>query len=425
MVILFLISQINIDIGRFKGTDEFRLCEVYISIPYSELSYKKEKDGFKADFKLRMSINTSDTQPVPTQNEAGAVVQEFSKVSYINSYEEAEAHNLQVLDQIDLFLKPGKYAMKLEVIPESVSIEKPLEIDPVPSGLYLSDIQFATSIEPADEVQPQSGKFVKNGVKIIPNPQCLYGEKYTILYAYTEIYNLTQGGATSNSNYEVKYNIFSETGESLYTMPEKSLPSISKDITEVGSVNVSAFKEGAYILKIDITQNDKSVAREKKFWVIKELTEEDKFTTEELKYYQEIKYIASPEDIKFYNKLSDKAKEAYLIRFWKKVGRPVLDSLIKRIKYADDNFSYTEKQGRDSDRGRIYIKYGKPNEVEKIQFDPTYQPSERWAYFGHGGIVFIFVDKLGDGRYGLMYSNIQDEPTVPDYMKWINPEILP
>ena len=63
--------------------------------------------------------------------------------------------------------------------------------------------------------------------------------------------------------------------------------------------------------------------------------------------------------------------------------------------------------------------------MEKISFDPTYQPCERWAYFGQGGIVFIFVDKMGDGRYGLMYSNIQDEPTAPDYMKWINPEILP
>lgn len=403
-----LFSKVDVDIGRFKATDDYTLCEFYISIPYSELSYKKKENLFEANFKLRLTIKTAESQEV---------VHEFNRVSRIASYEEAEARNLRILDQIDLLFKPGKYEVQIKIIsdsPKEISVEKILEIDHPSSDLYLSDIEFATSIEPAD-----SGKFVKNKVRVMPHPQSVFGEKYPIIYTYTEIYNLTP-----NIEYEVNYYILDEAGDTLYKLQPKILSSAFQHVTEIGNVDISAFKEGTYILNVQVTQDNKSVTKGKKFTVIKVPKEEFEFTPEELKYYHLIEYIASKDEIDLYNSLPSEAKRLYLINFWKRAGKPILHTLIERVKYADKNFSSLGRHGRDSDRGRIWIRYGKPDEIEKISFDPVYRPCEKWEYFGKGRIIFIFVDKADDGKYELMYSSIPEELTAPDYIKWVNPDVL-
>lgn len=406
-IFLFVLSQISIDIGQFRADKEFALCELYISIPYSELHYKKVGDMLESRFRLRVAVKS----PV-----SDSIVQEFSKVSRINSYVEAEARKLRMLEQVDLFLQPNDYDVRVEAISDSTikSAEQKIHIESYSSLLCGSDIELATAVDSAD-----SGKFIKNGIRVIPNPQAIFGDKYPTLYTYTEIYNLTP-----SKEYEVSYFIFNESGDSLYRLAPKILTASSKNLTEVGTTNVNAFKEGSYILKIKITQGEQSFEKEKKFWVVRKIDEKMEFTSEELQYYHLINYIARPEELKFYNNLSPEVKHQYLINFWTKVGKSSLHTLIDRIKYVDQNFSLSGTSGRESDRGRIWIKYGKPDETEKFPFTSTYRACEKWSYFSQGKTIFVFLDKLDNGRYELMYSSILEERTTPDYMRWINPEAL-
>jgi GWxTD domain-containing protein len=371
------------------------------------LSYQKEENRLKSAFKIYLILETPDSQQITYK---------FDKISYIPSYEEAEKRKLYGIEKIDLFLKPGKYHSKLVFAFDSLSeeVERVIEIDSLRDNLWISDIKFATSIEPTQD----SGKFIKNGLKIIPNPQAIFGEKYFNVYTYIEIYNLNIG-----KNYALSYNIFNEKEELVYFTSPETLLANSKDVMEVRKVDIRAFKEGKYIFECIVNQENETAKRRKEFYIIKEIEKKD-FTAEELKYYHLIKYIASPKALKFYNSLPQEAKHRYLVNFWQRVGKSALHTLIKRVKYADTNFSVFGKLGRESDMGRIWIKYGKPDEIEKLSFHGIYRPCERWSYFEDGGKVFIFVDKKGTGEYELMYSSIQEEPTAPDYRKWINPEIL-
>ena len=408
---LIILFQLTIDIACFKAEDNFSLCEVYITIPYSELSYQEEEGLLKSTYQMNLKVESQDKEQ--------EIYEQLDRTSYINSYEQAESRDLHILDELGLFLEEGKYSLEVELISgqNKKKIQKLLQIESFDTTLSLSDIELATKIETTEE----EGKFVKNGLRVIPHPQAIFGRRYPILYAYTEIYNLRE-----NIEYEVEYSILDTSKTVIKSLPPKKTLAEAADIAETGGINVAAFKEGTYILKIKVTQNGDTVAREKPFYGIESFEKEEEFelTEEELKYYDLIQYLASPKDIELYNSLPGRAKHHFLINFWRKLGRPFLDLFVERIKYVDDHFSSGIQKGRDSDQGRIWIKYGKPDETESYPLETTYRPCEKWIYYMKGSIIFIFVDKSGYGRYELIYSNIPEYPSLPDYIKWINPEIL-
>ena len=87
----------------------------------------------------------------------------------------------------------------------------------------------------------------------------------------------------------------------------------------------------------------------------------------------------------------------------------------ERVAYANEHFT-SGKAGRLTDRGRIYIKFGKPDQIEAHPGGGQYQrmsyegsgststyPFERWFYRylrGVGsGIEIEFVDRTGSGEY--------------------------
>jgi GWxTD domain-containing protein len=93
------------------------------------------------------------------------------------------------------------------------------------------------------------------------------------------------------------------------------------------------------------------------------------------------------------------------------------EQFYERIAYANEHFT-SGKAGRLTDRGRIYIKFGKPDEIESHPAGGTYErqpwegggststyPFERWFYRNipnvRSGVELEFVDPTGTGEYRL------------------------
>lgn len=89
----------------------------------------------------------------------------------------------------------------------------------------------------------------------------------------------------------------------------------------------------------------------------------------------------------------------------------------ERIAYANEHFS-SGKPGRLTDRGKIYIKFGKPDEIQShpaggLYDRPSYEgggststyPFEKWFYRHipnvRSGVELEFVDPTGSGEYRL------------------------
>ncbi|MDR3763615.1 MAG: GWxTD domain-containing protein [Acidobacteriota bacterium] len=166
----------------------------------------------------------------------------------------------------------------------------------------------------------------------------------------------------------------------------------------------------------------------------KELTPEEKkerlrsFKTEVGKTYrnwldQDVRYIISPEEEQAFKLLStDEERDAFIESFWLRRD-PTPDTPenefreehYRRIQYANEHFS-AGVAGWRTDRGRIYIVWGAPDEIDSHPSGGTYQremsegggttstfPFERWRYRyleGIGNEVIIeFVDSCQCNEY--------------------------
>ena len=149
----------------------------------------------------------------------------------------------------------------------------------------------------------------------------------------------------------------------------------------------------------------------------------------------DVSVIIRPEEEAAYKKLkTDEEREAFIGEFWK-LRDPDPDTEeneyreehYERLTYANEHFS-SGIPGQMTDRGRIYIKFGKPDEIESHPAGGPYQrlsyegrgstttyPFEKWFYRhipGVGsGVEIEFVDPSGSGEYRIARDFKEKEVT--------------
>jgi GWxTD domain-containing protein len=163
----------------------------------------------------------------------------------------------------------------------------------------------------------------------------------------------------------------------------------------------------------------------------KELKRKSKKTLKELEspyrtwLNEEVTYIISPEERTAFLQLdTNEEREQFIEQFWlRRSGNPDLpdndfkEEHYRRIAYANEHFA-SGIPGWKTDRGRIYIIWGKPDEIESHPTGGTYDrpqeegggststyPWETWRYRYLEGIqenvILEFVDPSGTGEYHL------------------------
>src|SRR5713226_7453087 len=138
---------------------------------------------------------------------------------------------------------------------------------------------------------------------------------------------------------------------------------------------------------------------------------------------KDVAYIITDEERKAFKKLeTDDERERFIEEFWRRRDpdpdtdeNEFREEYYERIAYANEHFA-SGIPGWKTDRGRIWIMYGKPDETETHPSGGSYQrepqegggstttyPFERWFYRylpGVGsGVEIEFVDPTGSGEY--------------------------
>ncbi len=124
-----------------------------------------------------------------------------------------------------------------------------------------------------------------------------------------------------------------------------------------------------------------------------------------------LSYIATSSELDSLRQkgLSRKEKLRRWKAFWKRRDptpgteeNEAMEEFYRRVKYADQHFRGF-KEGWRTDRGRIYITYGQPDEIERHPFDLDSPPFEIWYYYSER-LNFVFVDENNNGEYRLYES---------------------
>src|SRR5579883_3058306 len=138
---------------------------------------------------------------------------------------------------------------------------------------------------------------------------------------------------------------------------------------------------------------------------------------------EDVRWIITDQELKAFKSLSnDEERDAFIEQFWQR-RNPNPDSPeneyreehYRRIEYANEHFA-AGKPGWKTDRGMIYIKYGKPDSIDSHPSGGTYDrpieegggttstfPFETWRYRYIEGIgnevILEFVDPSMSGEY--------------------------
>lgn len=416
---------------KIPGTDSLAYVEVFYSLNRGQLPYEKEKDKWetRADliFKVRDSQNTLIDS---TFTKVGVKIPEFKNPS--------KEH--YIFDKFKVLLPEGEYSYKISFCTDADSVcasfSSALEVPRYKEDkLELSDIYFVSKLSNAE----RKGEFTKAGRNLLPNIDKVYGYASTVLYFYTEVYNLSliETDTTSYRAYELKYSVLDSNKDVFREFESERKRGDKENRHFLKGFNIIGFPEGTYYLRAEVTDigSQEKVSRTEKFVVRKkrdlEGGSDEKFTEKDAQRWRNIiSYIATSNELNKYDRLSLQAKREFLKDFWaKKDTTPQTPkneykrAYLDRWQYVNSQFGSDESgssrmPGWKTDRGRVYLVYGPPDDIERNEFSVNSRPWIKWYYFDvQGGVHFIFSDRPNIGYPKLMHSTAEGEVKNHD---WFN-----
>jgi GWxTD domain-containing protein len=311
-------------------------------------------------------------------------------------------------------------------------------------------VELASSVEKSVGAP---GPFEKSGFVVTPNPSAIFGENYTKLFYYTELY---VPRSSIGQSADIITAVIDPTGKELMSSTEKMTLGGGTVPVMLG-LDVDGLASDSYKLRVRAKVDDAVIAEtEKSFFYSSgmKLSEEPpeqasaanndsllyagsdfvKMSDAEIdEVITQSMYWGSSTDQKAAKKLKTLAeKQSFLFTFWraedavKHSARPLDAYRLFRGRVAEANkqYSHMKTPGWKSSQGRVYISYGNPKFIGNEKFQTGYKPYIVWQYDPDPSIrlstgnyaEFDFVDRMGDGNYSLVSSNVVGETYDVNWM---------
>ena len=300
-------------------------------------------------------------------------------------------------------------------------------------SMSISDIQLASKMIQGSE--NTSSIFYKNTYEVIPIPNVVFGISQPALFFYLEVYNL-QSDSIKSEQVKMSQMIYNSKGK-LVKEKSKYLSRTSNTRVEVGSHILSNYPTDSYTLVIALIDSvgNTGVSSAKKFFVYNpdvQVTDTFEVSTtavlsssfgsmseEELDdLFDKSEYLATKTEIDKYEKLSNlEGKREYMFDFWKAKDENAnlnknefYRNYMQRVQICNERYTSMGKQGWKTDRGRVFLLYGEPTEIERYPNQLETRPYEIWQYTEiEGGVYFVFADLTGFSDYTILHSTKRGE----------------
>ncbi|HYF02294.1 MAG TPA: GWxTD domain-containing protein [Patescibacteria group bacterium] len=424
----------SIDAAQFRYDSERTLWEMYYSLPDTSLTYTGSASGQTGELYIKTTIFSSRDTAVRQE----WIISNVKPLALKNNVE-------NLVGQKGFALLPGQYTVEIEIRDLNDTSAHARSSFPVnirkfeSSRIALSDLELATAI--TKENVDQVPAFKKGVLAVMPNPSLEYIDTLPELKLYAEVYNLP---LTGNQAYMANYTVFDAAKREVFSVP--LVRNYSSDaIVETVTLPMDIVPTGAYFVQLTVYSPAEnpvdSLSVMKKFYILNpnmkseldvSMSEDQMFALSEFatmnperlnSEIEKIRVIASLQEMASFNSLSEHlAQQKFIYRFWAirdpKQETPVneaLETFRDLVNYANTYYSSIQsKEGWKSDRGRVLLKYGKPSEVNRSDYNVEGRPYETWLYNNvQGGVEFNFVDMSGHNNYKLVHSTAIGE--VRDY----------
>ena len=318
-----------------------------------------------------------------------------------------------------------------------------IHIDYAADKLQFSGTQLIEDITPSQN----ETALTKNGYDLLPYISNFYPENFHKLSFYTEIYNSDQ---QIGDDFIVRYYIEQfETYKEIESYSRFKKLNSAAVVPLIGEINIETLPSGNYNLVMEIKNRDNETMLKNKFFFQRSNPEMDPKTNladliaqtdinstfagdmdnrDSLKLYVAcLRPIADMNERNFIDyqlkPASVEVLQNYFIEFWLKRNNVEPEELWKQYKeqvdFVDKHYRTPINHGFETDRGRVYLQYGAPNDIYVSKHEPSSYPYEIWHYYrvaDENNKKFIFYNpNIAGKEYELLHSDLTGEIKTPNW----------
>jgi GWxTD domain-containing protein len=427
---------------RYSDNADVMYTEVYYSFFRNQLYFVPDSTGYHALVDVSVVIKKESGELIDTSG--------WRASNRVANLSDTKIPNYLMNDIISARLQPGNYNVIITIADANSNLWGRKTIDvAVPAfsleEVHLSDLELIYNV-----LDPDGGAFDKAGKKLIPNTRSVFSHDDNVVYFYAEVYNLD----TAWTTYTMNIRLYDANGNIYKDIPAVTKPVTAGSLVLLNGFNIASFRVGMYKLEVSVHSAGNSASAEKYFEVtpgklawemakereeLSDFPEAEKITndSEAKNFKNQILFIATREELSQYDDLPIEGKNNFARVFWQRrdpspgtMSNEYKIEHYTRIRYANDNFSTFKapgaaRNGWRTDRGRVYIVYGSPSDIENYPSALDTRPWMKWNYDEiEGGVYFVFIDETGYGDYKLVHSSAQGEPKDYNWEERLTPSTL-
>ena len=329
-----------------------------------------------------------------------------------NEYADTNATFENFLTQQRYVLGNGKYNMEFIISDKNSDAEpfittEPFEISFPDDQASISGLELISGYTKTEK----PGLITKSGYDLYPYVFNFFPESVQDLMFYCEFYNTDK---TFGKGGKFAYNYFIESFETHTAIKGYSFMKVAQGaevLPIMRDFNINDLPSGNYLLVVELRdQNNDLVTRNQLFF--QRSNPNIKFNTSDLaavntegtfagkienadslrKYIRYLLPIGTDIDRVFINKQMKDADlhtlQQYFLNFWQGRDRAypeeAWNSYHQMVKKVNILYSTPNQLGYQTDRGRVYLKYGPPNIISESYNEPAAYPYEIWQYYTLG-----------------------------------------
>lgn len=450
LTILFLSSllfskaqglQTYFDYGSFYSPQSGNYIETYFTFIGKTLELKvNDKEELQGVVGITMEFRNSDSLVFQTRYQLAGVSSKDSSLAQSN-----------FIDVQRIPLKEGNYAFYLKIKDENSTREAYEFTDNISIQRKKDDIDFG-HIQFVDQLKEtkEPNYLTKSGYDVTPYTNDFFPLNMDRLKFYTEIYNASKVFGDS-SKYLLQYFVENTDSDSKIKSTLRSSRMNSESVNVIfGTLNLSQIPSGNYnvVLEVRDRQNELIASTKRMFQrsnpgvslsnedlsalnIEASFVEQMKSVDTLTEAIKSLRPISDVQEIEFADNQLERADrelmQQYFLNFWKRRYPHTPEE--KWLKYAEQVnlvqklYGTRAMKGYQTDRGRVYLKYGKPSSQRNYDVMRG-KPYELWQYYRVGkqsNVRFVFVNENPSTRiYRLKHSDAIGEPTDPTWRQKVN-----
>lgn len=343
----------------------------------------------------------------------------------------------------------GSYTLQYEIIDSydennNLSGSLPFRVNLAKQGANFSSIQLLLSAERDEDFE---SRFVKSGYRLELAPLNYFPPGQDHMFFYTELYGITTE-LQGEEHYALGIEIIRRGNNQTVLSTFRRRNVTDRDVI-LRPLDISEIPSGEYTLVLKALDRERNILaqRHSLFFrhnpVFDQEMIEDQMVTFETSFVQELENDELVYSLKAVSPVVEQGQVDRLNHILRRADRKEMqyflfekwcriDPINPEISYqqymevarAVDNMFYSGfGHGFETDRGRIFLRYGRPNDMENIQTETDAPPYEIWTYdqlpgTGQTNVQFVFYNpSLAGNMYELLHTNARGELNNPNWIR--------